>query len=417
MTMEPGDQASTDDAGHQPVDPTHLAAPAPPAVTAPPSPPAERYPVSFDVQYPERMSRLSTFFRGFLVIPLAFVFGLLQYFIGTAFLIGWMTVFWRRKYPVWLFNGLSGAFDYTARGWSYGFLLTDQFPSFSREQSLVSLDFDQPPSGYLSRWRVLFWKWFLLIPHFIVLNFLLLAVMVVTVIAWFAILFTGNYPRGMFQFSVGVQRWYHRVVAYFASFNDRFPPFALSAEAGPASRSTSVASGVGGWLLGGGYVAGLIALAAVGAKVKTEDVDYARLSEGRSGPTVEWEPAFADGPVSLRLNRAYDPGDDLALVLTPLRDERLIVFQWTIQNESGTAASIVLDAARLKYRYQGDDGEETRTVTAKILVVANTTAPVRVDTVLPVPINAVFVVPLDAEPLELRFSGGFAGGGVKYVFD
>jgi len=416
MTAPPGDLPNGDDAPSAP----DAAAPtwAPPPPPGPPATPlAERYPVAFDVQYPDGLSRLSTFFRGFLVIPLALVFGLLQYFANTALLLGWMTVFWRKKYPRWLFHGLSGSLDYSARGWSYAFLLSDKFPSFSRDESLVSLDFDEPPSGYLSRWRVLFWKWLLLIPHFIVLWFLMLGVVVVTVIAWFAILFTGNYPRGMFQFSVGVQRWYYRVIAYFASFNDRYPPYALSAEAGPASQSTTVASGVGGWLLGGGYVAVIIAAAAVGAKVKTEEVDYARLSEGRSGPTVVWEPALADGPVSLALNRVYDPGDDLALVLTPKRSERLIVFQWTILNESESSASIAAEAARLKYRYQGDDGEETRTVAAEILVVANTSAPVGVDTVLPLPINAVFVVPFDAEPLELRFSGGFAGGGVKYVFE
>jgi len=91
-------------------------------------------------------------------------------------MLGWMTVFWRKKYPMWLFHGLSGSFDYTARAWSYGALLTDQFPSFSREQSMVSLDFDDPPSGYLSRLRVLFWKGILLFPPHGVLPVLAMAV-------------------------------------------------------------------------------------------------------------------------------------------------------------------------------------------------------------------------------------------------
>ena len=83
---------------------------------------------------------------------------------------------------------------------------------------------------------MLFWKFVLLIPHFIVLWFLMLAVFAVTVIAWFGILFTGNYPRGLFQFVVGIQRWYWRTAGYLMSFNDRFPPYALSAR--PDRRAT-----------------------------------------------------------------------------------------------------------------------------------------------------------------------------------
>lgn len=394
--------------------------PAPPVATLPPPPPpppAERYPMAFDVLYPDRMSRLSTFFRGFLLIPIALVLGLLQYLITIALMLGWMTVFWRKKYPMWLFHGLSGAFDYTARAWSYGALLTDQFPSFSREQSMVSLDFDDPPSGYLSRWRVLFWKGILLVPHMVVLQFLTMAVFVVTVLAWFGILFTGNYPRGMFQFSVGVQRWYHRVVAYFASFNDRYPPYALAADAGPASNATTVASGVGGWLVVGGYAVLIGAVASLGGGVTTERVDYERLVQGRPGPSIAFEPTLADGPVILSLERAYDPGDDLVLVLAPARGERIVVFEWEVWNRSGTGATIDVGTARLKYRFDGEDGPETRWKTAEILAVGNRAAPARIPDGTRAPVQAVFVLPDDAEPLELRFSGGFAGGGVRYLFD
>jgi hypothetical protein len=373
--------------------------------------------MAFDVLYPDRMSRLSTFFRGFLLIPIALVLGLLQYLITIALMLGWMTVFWRKKYPMWLFHGLSGAFDYTARAWSYGALLTDQFPSFSREQSMVSLDFDDPPSGYLSRWRVLFWKGILLVPHMVVLQFLTMAVFVVTVLAWFGILFTGNYPRGMFQFSVGVQRWYHRVVAYFASFNDRYPPYALAADAGPASNATTVASGVGGWLVVGGYAVLIGAVASLGGGVTTERVDYERLVQGRPGPSIAFEPTLADGPVILSLERAYDPGDDLVLVLAPARGERIVVFEWEVWNRSGTGATIDVGTARLKYRFDGEDGPETRWKTAEILAVGNRAAPARIPDGTRAPVQAVFVLPDDAEPLELRFSGGFAGGGVRYLFD
>ena len=129
---------------------------------------------------------------------------------------------------------------YVARATAYGLLQTDRFPSFDYEHSDVVLEFAQPPSGYLSRWRVFWWKLTLLFPHYVVLYALQLALVVVTTLAWLGILFTGNYPRGMFAFATGVMRWHYRVLAYFVSYNDRYPPFALSHEAGPAGNKSVV---------------------------------------------------------------------------------------------------------------------------------------------------------------------------------
>lgn len=408
MTNPPEDPGAID------LSPAPPAEPPPPAPAPPPPAPPARYPMSFDVLYPDRMSRLSTFFRLFLLAPVAFILSLLQYLIWCGLAFGWMAVFWRRKYPTWLFRGLSGSFDYTARAWCYAALLTDQFPSLSREASPVSLDFDDPPSGYLSRWRVLFWKSALLVPHFIVLQFLAMAVFVVTVLAWFGILFTGNYPRGMFQFSVGVTRWYYRTVGYLASFNDRFPPYALSADAGPASNAATVSSGVGGWLLAGGYAVLIGAVASLGGGIHTERVNYDRLVRGQPGPTIAFEPALADGPVILGLQAAYDPGDDLVLVLTPARDERVVVFEWEVWNRSGGRIDVVSGAVSLRYEFEGEDGRDTRRDYAEILTVGNRSAPARIADRDRVTVQAVFVVPADAEPLELRFTGGFAGAGARY---
>ncbi len=112
---------------------------------------------------------------------------------------------------------------------SYLLLLRDEFPSTDEEQS-VHLEVSYPDvRPDLNRWMPLV-KWFLAIPHFVVLFFLTIAVVVATIGAWFAILFTGRYPRRLFAFVVGVLRWHNRVVGYaFALVTDRYPPFRLAA--------------------------------------------------------------------------------------------------------------------------------------------------------------------------------------------
>ena len=79
---------------------------------------------------------------------------------------------------------------------------------------------------HLSRWLWLV-KWFLAIPHYVVLAFLWLAFIVLSVVAFFAILFTGRYPEPVFDFVLGMNRWVLRVAAYAALMTDRYPPFQL----------------------------------------------------------------------------------------------------------------------------------------------------------------------------------------------
>jgi|GEM_PF-445068 len=390
--------------------------PPPPAWTPPLPLGGEPYPMRFDIAYPERMSRASTFFRLFLLLPVLLFLWLLSQFVSAALFVGFTTVFWRRKYPDWLFRGLSGAYGFQARAWAYALLLTDRFPSFSPEDSPVVLDYDEPPSGQLSRWRVFFWKFVLLVPHFIVLWLLSFAVFAVTVIAWFGILFTGNYPRGLFQFGVGVQRWWWRTAGYFASFNDRYPPYALSANAGPPGNGTVVASGVIGVLAAGGLTALFITIGVLANRPATQEVDYALLLEGRQQPTWRF-PVLGDQEVRLTLVRAHDPGDDLVRVLRPASDERIVVFQWTVVNGSSDSA-LVAGNVRLKFASEDDEGDEgERSASAEIVTVNNVVAPANVPGEGSATVQAVFVVPEDAVPLELRYRGGFSGGGVKYVFD
>ena len=204
------------------------------------------YPATFDVAYPDRtLSRVSTAFRIFAIIPIAVVLasiggGTFQAgggdqsatiaIGGTGLLIlpPLLMLVSRRKYPHWWFDFNLQLVRFTARVAAYAALLTDVYPSTDEEQD-VRLDLPAPDGATLSRWLPLV-KWLLAIPHYIVLAFLYLGVIVAVVIAWFAILFTGRYPWPLFTDVVGVGRWHVRVVAYaFALVTDAYPPFRLAA--------------------------------------------------------------------------------------------------------------------------------------------------------------------------------------------
>ena len=383
-----------------------------PAGIAPPAspPPAERYPVRYEVAYPEHLSRWKTLLRLPLLVPVWIFMDLVQYALWALLAIGWTTVFFRKKYPSWAFAGASGAIGFSARTFAYGLLQTDKFPSFDRESSPVLLEFDPPPSGHLSRWRVFFWKLALLVPHFVVLIALQLALFVVTVLAWFGIVFSGHYPRGLFPFATGVMRWHYRVYSYFASFNDRYPPYSLSSEAGPAGKAATVWSGIGGIALAGGLTALIITAAVIGSRPDTVEVDYAALVAGRDSRVVAY--SAAGGEVTLTLVRATDPGNDLARIITPAANERVVVFEWSISNASSGSRHIAGDAAWLG----ADDGGARKHFDAEIITVQDRAAPEDIGSRKRVAVRAVFVIPANATPVELHFKAGFTGlGGVKYV--
>src|SRR6476620_5935306 len=206
------------------------------------------YPVSFSVAYPDReLNRMTTFFRIFAAIPILIVVaavdggGSYTTHVGhetqnLALGAGGVLVFapllmivFREKYPRWWFDWNQQLMRFSARVGVYLTLMDDTYPSTDEEQS-VRLDFDYPDvRENLNRWMPLI-KWLLAIPHFIVLFFLSIAAFVCVVIAWFAILFTGRYPRGLFDFVEGVFRLGTRVIAYaFVMVTDEYPPFSLSA--------------------------------------------------------------------------------------------------------------------------------------------------------------------------------------------
>jgi len=208
-----------------------------------PTPPS--YPVTLTIDYPDRsLNRLTTFFRIFTVIPIAIILALvsggsfdwstannwtwLYAAGGMLFLPIVLMILFRQKYPKWWFDWNIALTKFGIRVATYIGLLTDVYPSTDEEQAVhIDIPYPDVPKD-LNRWLPLV-KWFLAIPHYIILAFLGIAACVCVVIAWFAILFTGRYPRGLFDFVVGVYRWSLRVAAYaFLLTTDRYPLFSLT---------------------------------------------------------------------------------------------------------------------------------------------------------------------------------------------
>ena len=210
-----------------------------------------KYPASLSVDYPEPpLNRLTTFFRLITVIPigiiLSFVSGNLfkktvnqaayeiTYQVGGAggivfFALVFMILF-RQKYPRWWFDWNVALTKFMYRVSSYMSLLRDEYPSTDEEQA-VHIDIKYPDvKNDLNNGMPLV-KWFLAIPHYVVLFFLSIAAVICVIVAWFAILFTGRYPEGLFDFVTGVMRWGLRVEAYaFLLITDQYPPFSLDAD-------------------------------------------------------------------------------------------------------------------------------------------------------------------------------------------
>jgi hypothetical protein len=209
--------------------------------------PAPPYAARLDIDYPEKLDRFTTFFRLIWAIPIMIVLGAISAvaswtvvtetgetftrssggIAGGLFFATMLMIVFRQKYPRWWFDFAKEFARFGTRVGAYLALLTDLYPSTDEAQA-IHLDIDYPDAKQqLNRWLPLV-KWLLAIPHYLVLIFLFIGVIFSVVIAWFAILFTGRYPRSLFDFVVGVGRWALRVEAYaMLLVTDDYPPFSL----------------------------------------------------------------------------------------------------------------------------------------------------------------------------------------------
>jgi hypothetical protein len=201
-----------------------------------------KFPVSLEIDYPDReLNRLTTFFRGIMLIPPVVILCLLtgpgawgdnswrMFFASGAILFAptLLMILFRRKYPRWWFDWNVNITKFSARVGAYAALLTDEFPSTEREQSVhIAIPYPDVKKDLLPGMPLV--KWFLAIPHWFILVFLGIAAGFCVFISWFAILFTGRFPRSFFDFAVGVARWGLRVSAYaLLLVTDVYPPFSL----------------------------------------------------------------------------------------------------------------------------------------------------------------------------------------------
>ena len=208
---------------------------------------SKTYPVQFDVDYPEKLSRLTTFFRLILIIPIAFIMSLLTATsnetvisatgeVATRSVGGisaglWLAtllmILFRQRYPRWWFDFALELERFGARIGTYVVFMTDQYPSTVDAQA-VHLEIEYPDVEKDLKRGMPLVKWFLAIPHYVVLIFLFAAAAFAVLLSWFAVLFTARYPRVFFDYLVGVFRWALRVQAYaFFLATDKYPPFSL----------------------------------------------------------------------------------------------------------------------------------------------------------------------------------------------
>ncbi len=363
---------------------------------------AAPYPVIFEAAYPERVSRWKTFLRIFLAIPVLIFWAVVVSALDAVVLASWLAIIVRGRIPRWLFDFMVALYRWQSRAQGYVLLLAEVYPPFEGD---YPIDFDVRYPERLIRWKVLIWKVITAIPHFIILSFLWIGALLVTVVAWFFILFAGRYPKGLFDYVVGVMRWGARVNAYVLSLTDEYPPFNLSATAGPAGGDAYLISSIIGFLLTGGIIAGSVAgILLLGEELEVE-VDYERLQAGVPADSVEI------GDIWVDLLSATDPLTEEETLLEPESGNRLVMFEFSMLNDSWRDVKI----RESDFTLRDEDGDKHE---PELVLVAGHPATQKLKKDRTAAVRVVFEVPSEVDPARLDFSPGFASlKTVKYVFE
>ena len=184
------------------------------------------YPLTYNVEYPEELSRWLIFVKWLLAIPHFLIVYALSIAASVISLVAFFAILFTKRYPRELFDFVVGVNRWNANMTAYVSFMRDEYPPFSLEAGRYSLTYEVEYPEELSRWLI-FVKWLLAIPHVIILLFLGIGALLALIVAWFAILFTARFPESLFRYLVGVTRWQLRVNAYTSFMRDEYPPFSM----------------------------------------------------------------------------------------------------------------------------------------------------------------------------------------------
>ena len=344
--------------------------------------PGFEYPIRLEVDYPEHQSRWSVLFRFPLSIPVLIFASLLH--SGVALAI-WAAILVSGRIPIWLFDFQVAVNRWQLRAVGYTLILTGDYPPFEGD---YAIRYEAQYPERVSRWRLVIWKFITSIPHFFVLFFLGLTLVVVMPISWFAVLSTGRFPQRLHDYVSGILRWGARVQAYVLSLTDEFPPFSLSADA--ESDSYVLASGIG--VLSIAAMVLFVATAHERAKV---EVSYEALLAGEVEP--EQTRAVVNS-AAIELIAATDPADELFPFLMPRQGHRLVQLDFTIDNVRPTSQP---DLRATCFSLEDGAGSKHDPL---MLVIGGQVSDVTLEKDEVATALVVFEVPTTERPAELRYS-------------
>jgi Domain of unknown function (DUF4389) len=197
---------------------------------------ASAYPVDLGLSRPVASARfwaiplIGIFVKGIILIPHLIIIYVLTYVVGLVQLVIWIPVLFGGRYPDWAFGLVAGYLRWAIRISLYFYGVTDAYPAFGMNApgdvviahpAVSSRFFAIPIIGAFVRWA-------LLIPHFIILYALSIAVGACQLVIWIPVLFTGQYPGWAFTLVAGTVLWATRVYAYLLGLTDTYPPFSFT---------------------------------------------------------------------------------------------------------------------------------------------------------------------------------------------